>query len=454
MIIAAPRTTTTTTNNTVRTRSNIIQLSATSNNNNNHYTLQSSSTTTLRTKAKRVITNLHHRIRTIFLHQLSNVITHKKFKLVMLSTMLAITTALVPQCAVAKSSSLFSSLSSSSSSGGAKDTKTSIIVVPSSSSGSSTSTTMKKVGKVVVTIGAIGAGASTANVMRSKLFACSGDGEDQEDDDNESVVVNGKKSPINGNVPTMNKGATNNNSNSKAEIEPLSEEWIQQQLNDAEKRSNVLNDVIKMTQLPQSKSTVAAAAAATTTKVTKNTNGTTKSSTKVNGNSRTTTTNKKKVSVDNTIGIQSPTKSTTTTTTPLVKNLDSKIEMLQRREAERTKEQQRINDEQAQVQMEQKKVAIVEAQQKIELAEKEYRQRSQLQQQVQVVVEDERKDDDAMINSTPSSSTTTRLAIKVGPGGSPAKSKEEDLELTTQVILEHVNSMDSMSHGVVDDDDE
>ena len=375
----------------------------------------------------------------------------------MLSTMLAITTALVPQCAVAKSSSLFSSLSSSSSSGGAKDTKTSIIVVPSSS-GSSSSNTMKKVGKVVVTIGAIGAGASTANVMRSKLFACSGDGEDQEDDDNESVVVNGKKSkenesPMNGSVPTMNKGIANNNS-SKAEIEPLSEEWIQQQLNDAEKRSNVLNDAIKMTQSPQSKSTAAAAAA--TTKVTKNTNGTTKSSTKVKGNSSTNNNNNKKVSVGNTIGIQSPTKSTTTTTTPLVKNLDSKIEMLQRREAERTKEQQRINDEQAQVQMEQKKVAIVEAQQKIELAEKEYRQRSQLQQQqVQVVVEDERKDDDAMINSTRSSSSaTTRLAIKVGPGGSPAKSKEEDLELTTQVILEHVNSMDSMSHGVVDDDDE
>jgi hypothetical protein len=46
------------------------------------------------------------------------------------------------------------------------------------------------------------------------------------------------------------------------------------------------------------------------------------------------------------------------------------------------------------------------------------------------------------------------MIIMTGPAGKPAKSKEEDLELTLQVILDYVNSNNSGSDGVVDDDDE
>lgn len=45
------------------------------------------------------------------------------------------------------------------------------------------------------------------------------------------------------------------------------------------------------------------------------------------------------------------------------------------------------------------------------------------------------------------------LGVKTGAGGAPAKSKEEDLELTTQIILDYVNSQ-AAEEGVVDDDDE
>ena len=297
---------------------------------------------------------------------------------------------------------------------------------------------MKKVGKVVVTIGAVGAGASTANAMRGK-FACSDDKGEGEDE--ESAPVNGKKekesAATNGSVQptatTKSNGAVNKNN--KAEIEPLSEEWIQQQLNDAEKRSNVLNDAIKMTQ--QSSPPPASA-------------GTKPPSTKVNDS-------KKKMSVGNTIGIPSTNKSTPP---PLVKNLDSKIQMLQQRDAERTKQQQRIHEEQVQVEMEARQVAIVEAKQKIEAAEREYRKSQQLQQEQQQqeveqsVVAVKEVEVDATPSATTAAATTTRLAIKIGPGGTPAKSKEEDLELTTQVILEYVNSIDGRSGGVVDDDDE
>ena len=46
------------------------------------------------------------------------------------------------------------------------------------------------------------------------------------------------------------------------------------------------------------------------------------------------------------------------------------------------------------------------------------------------------------------------MIIMTGPAGKPAKSKEEDLELTLQVILDYVNTQSSGSDGVVDDDDE
>ena len=52
-----------------------------------------------------------------------------------------------------------------------------------------------------------------------------------------------------------------------------------------------------------------------------------------------------------------------------------------------------------------------------------------------------------------SRSAVAALNVKTGAAGSPAKSKEEDLELTTQVILDYVNSQ-AADEGVVDDDDE
>ena len=56
-------------------------------------------------------------------------------------------------------------------------------------------------------------------------------------------------------------------------------------------------------------------------------------------------------------------------------------------------------------------------------------------------------------------SAVKALNVKTGSAGAPmgssgrAKSKEEDLELTTQVILDYVNSQASQE-GIVDDDDE
>lgn len=48
---------------------------------------------------------------------------------------------------------------------------------------------------------------------------------------------------------------------------------------------------------------------------------------------------------------------------------------------------------------------------------------------------------------------STELGLKTGAAGRPAKSKEEDLELTTQVILDYVNSQDSQD-GIEDDEEE
>ena len=50
-------------------------------------------------------------------------------------------------------------------------------------------------------------------------------------------------------------------------------------------------------------------------------------------------------------------------------------------------------------------------------------------------------------------SRSVALNVKTGPAGTPAKSKEEDLELTTQVILDYVNSQADEA-GVDDSDDE
>lgn len=50
-------------------------------------------------------------------------------------------------------------------------------------------------------------------------------------------------------------------------------------------------------------------------------------------------------------------------------------------------------------------------------------------------------------------SRTAALGVKTGAGGSAAKSKEEDLELTTQIILDYVNNQ-ADEEGIVDDDEE
>ena len=310
---------------------------------------------------------------------------------------------------------------------------TSLVVSKSSGGG-----VVRKMGKFVVTIGAIGAGASFANVVRNKFGDSCSDDEDEKSG-GESVMKTVKESSkdegemqnTNGSAQPSKKNTEETAAKKATEIEPMSEEWIQQQLNDVEKRSNVLNDAIKITQPAASKSNNKATTATKTTppKI------------KVNG---TTNNNNKKISVGNTIGIPTP-----STSAPLVKNLDSKIEMLQRRDAERSIEQQRINEKQAQVEMEKKKVAIVEAERKIEAAEKEYR-KSQKQ-----VVEEEKEQvvvEESAAVTTSAAAVAPAITIKFGPGGSPAKSRQEDLELTREVILEHVNSMDSMSSGVVDDE--
>ena len=57
----------------------------------------------------------------------------------------------------------------------------------------------------------------------------------------------------------------------------------------------------------------------------------------------------------------------------------------------------------------------------------------------------------SVARTTASSSSSLGMVIKTGPAGAPAKSKEEDLELTTQVILDYVNSM-ATEEGVSDEE--
>ena len=52
-----------------------------------------------------------------------------------------------------------------------------------------------------------------------------------------------------------------------------------------------------------------------------------------------------------------------------------------------------------------------------------------------------------------SSSSVVALQVKTGPAGVPAKTKEEDLELTMQIILDHMNAI-ATEEGVDDSDDE
>ena len=50
-------------------------------------------------------------------------------------------------------------------------------------------------------------------------------------------------------------------------------------------------------------------------------------------------------------------------------------------------------------------------------------------------------------------SRSVALNVVTGAGGSPAASKEEDLELTTQIILDYVNTQNDEA-GIDDSDDE
>ena len=63
----------------------------------------------------------------------------------------------------------------------------------------------------------------------------------------------------------------------------------------------------------------------------------------------------------------------------------------------------------------------------------------------------------AIICSNPTrsgiASTGTELAVATGPSGQPASSKEEDLQLTLQIIMESLASQED-GEAIVDDDDE
>ena len=128
---------------------------------------------------------------------------------------------------------------------------------------------------------------------------------------------------------------------------------------------------------------------------------------------------------------------------PLVKNLDSKIELLQRQQNERTIEQQRRITEESNEMNQKALIAKEMAEKKIEAAELEYKQQQQQQTMVVLTVPKEHSSEQTRLNNN----------VLVGYGGSPAKSKEEDLELTTQIILEHVNTIDNNEGGGVVDDE-
>ena len=195
--------------------------------------------------------------------------------------------------------------------------------------------------------------------------------------------------------------------------------WIQQQLNDVEKRSIVLNDAIKLQQQQKQQ---------------------------VGNNGKST---QKKVSIGNTIGINN---NNNNNKNPLVKNLDSKIELLQRQQNERTIEQQRRISKESDEMNQRALIAKEVAEMKIEAAELEYKQQQLAQQQQQQVVAVPKEQ--VAVSKEITQTEQARLNnVLVGYGGSPAKSKEEDLELTTQIILEHVKTIDNNEGGGVVDDE-
>ena len=160
----------------------------------------------------------------------------------------------------------------------------------------------------------------------------------------------------------------------------------------------------------------------------------------------------------------------------LVKDLDSKIEMLRVREenAKASAEEKRLADleraeavrkqEQAEIDAriaaEAEKVKDAQRQKAI-LAEKQREEElSKLEsgkkfQQIKEQMSDDGgmvlEDVTSLIKNLPKKEIRTTPVVKMGSSG-PAKSKEEDIELTTQVILEYVKSKEGEEAGVVDDD--
>lgn len=164
----------------------------------------------------------------------------------------------------------------------------------------------------------------------------------------------------------------------------------------------------------------------------------------------------------------------------LVKNLDSKIEMLRQREEqsklaaetkrladmataeEARKVEQfnidaRISAEAERVRMEEeKKRQREEKLSQLEAGKKEQWRLEQIKREQRQVssVGGEEEDNDGQKQTIPQQQQQARpLRIMTGSSGAPAKTKEEDLELTTQIILDYVNSQED-KEGVVDDDDD
>lgn len=163
----------------------------------------------------------------------------------------------------------------------------------------------------------------------------------------------------------------------------------------------------------------------------------------------------------------------------LVKNLDSKIEMLRQREeqskqaaetkrladmatAEEARKVEQFNID-ARISAEAERVRVEEEKKRqreeklsqLEAGKKEQWRLEQIKREQRQVssVGGEEEDNDGQKQTIPQQQQARPLRIMTGSSGAPAKTKEEDLELTTQIILDYVNSQED-KEGVVDDDDD
>ena len=165
----------------------------------------------------------------------------------------------------------------------------------------------------------------------------------------------------------------------------------------------------------------------------------------------------------------------------LVKNLDSKIEMLRQREeqSKQAAETKRLADmataeearkvEQsnidARISAEAERVRVEEEKKRqreeklseLEAGKKEQWRLEQIKKEQQQQVSSVGGEEEVAVEqkqTKPQQPEQPRpLRIMTGSSGAPAKTKEEDLELTTQIILDYVNSQED-TEGVVDDDDD